>query len=536
MAGFDNEVLFSPGVRLQQSNAQAITLMQDGTATNVSRINYTGDPNGAVAANPSSISHDPVSGKIWRKISGTGTTIWEEIDSAALLALTGNTGIASPDGAGNINVVTANSTVKFIGSGSTLTADFYDAAISNLVLGSALPSLVAGGQALTGLGAHALHSITSGASNIAIGTSTLSSATTASLNTMVGVAAGTALIDGFYNSAYGYAALANGTSAGSNAAFGFQALEDCTNIANTAIGTSSMQNLVGGQYNVALGIQSGANYTGSESSNVVIANAGILGESNALRIGKDGTGLDLQNKCFIAGIQGSTIAASAPVGVASTGQLSSLGFGSTGGIFQSAGAATSPTWTTATYPATTTINQILYSTATNVIGALASTNRAVLTSSSTGVPAWRAVTDGQIIIGSSSSQPAAANISAGAGISIVNGMNTITISATGGGLTWSDNSGSFTATSNTGYFLTAASTPTLPAAPTAGDICEFVVIAAATMTITGNTGQFIRLGNTITASAGTCVSATIGNTIRLVYRATGTTWWADSATGSWTLT
>jgi hypothetical protein len=79
MAGFDNEVLFCPGERLEPSNAQSIALMQDGTATNISRINYVGNPEGNVAANPSSICHDPVSGYFYLKISGTGTTLWERI-------------------------------------------------------------------------------------------------------------------------------------------------------------------------------------------------------------------------------------------------------------------------------------------------------------------------------------------------------------------------------------------------------------------------------------------------------------------------
>lgn len=147
-----------------------------------------------------------------------------------------------------------------------------------------------------------------------------------------------------------------------------------------------------------------------------------------------------------------------------------------------------------------------------------------------------ALTNGQLAIGNTGNDPSAATLSPGTGVTIANAAGSITINSVGGGLTWADQSGTYTATSNSGSFLTAASTPTLPSAPAAGDVCEFVVIAAATMTITGNTGQIIRLGNTASAAAGTCVSAVIGNTIRLVYRSTGTTWWADSAVGSWTLT
>lgn len=78
MAGFDNEVLYCVGERLQASSAQAIFLMQK-LASDVSRINHVGDPEGVVAANPSSISHDPVSGFFYLKVSGTGTTLWKRI-------------------------------------------------------------------------------------------------------------------------------------------------------------------------------------------------------------------------------------------------------------------------------------------------------------------------------------------------------------------------------------------------------------------------------------------------------------------------
>src|SRR5580765_3974014 len=119
MAGFDNEVMFAPGERLETSNAQSIQLMQDGIASNVSRINFVGDPNGLVAANPSSICHDPVSGFFYLKVSGTGNTVWSRI-----LPSTSTTNTLTPDfdfdgtaatpvapQAGNINVLSYNPSV-----------------------------------------------------------------------------------------------------------------------------------------------------------------------------------------------------------------------------------------------------------------------------------------------------------------------------------------------------------------------------------------------------------------------------------------
>lgn len=78
MSGFDNEVVVSLGERLEPSTAQAIMLMQ-GTSNDVSRVNYVGNPNGAVSANPSSLSHDPVSGNVYIKSTGTGNTGWDQI-------------------------------------------------------------------------------------------------------------------------------------------------------------------------------------------------------------------------------------------------------------------------------------------------------------------------------------------------------------------------------------------------------------------------------------------------------------------------
>ena len=50
------------------------------------------------------------------------------------------------------------------------------------------------------------------------------------------------------------------------------------------------------------------------------------------------------------------------------------------------GSSTAPAWSTATYPATTTINQLLYSSAANTIGGLATANNGVLITSAGGIP------------------------------------------------------------------------------------------------------------------------------------------------------
>lgn len=118
------------------------------------------------------------------------------------------------------------------------------------------------------------------------------------------------------------------------------------------------------------------------------------------------------------------------LGTATVGLLAS---GTTGQVLQTnTGAA--PTYSIATYPSSITVSQILYSSSTNVVGGLATANRAVLTTGTTGIPVLTPLaTDGQLIIGSTAASPAAATLTAGTGITITNGSNSITIATTGAG-------------------------------------------------------------------------------------------------------
>ena len=74
-----------------------------------------------------------------------------------------------------------------------------------------------------------------------------------------------------------------------------------------------------------------------------------------------------------------------------TGSLDSLAVGSANQIMQSAGAGSNPAWSSATYPATTTQGDVLYSSAANVITSLAKDATATRYISNTGAsnnPAW----------------------------------------------------------------------------------------------------------------------------------------------------
>ena len=80
MAGFENDVMYAIGDRLEPSTAQAIAIMQNGSS-DVSRINTIGSPEGVVAANPSSLDHDPSTGQVYIKRSGVGNTGWLPIST-----------------------------------------------------------------------------------------------------------------------------------------------------------------------------------------------------------------------------------------------------------------------------------------------------------------------------------------------------------------------------------------------------------------------------------------------------------------------
>ncbi len=154
--------------------------------------------------------------------------------------------------------------------------------------------------------------------NTCVGANSGLSLTTSDGNTLIGSDAGLSLTSGVDNTAVGRSALrsftAGAADAGANTAIGRQSLRFVTTgIQNCGIGDSAGNNgttgVTTGSYNTFMGGTGvGANYTSTESSNILIGNAvsGTLGESNTIRVGTSGAGTSQQNKCFIAGIRGIT--------------------------------------------------------------------------------------------------------------------------------------------------------------------------------------------------------------------------------------
>lgn len=231
---------------------------------------------------------------------------------------------------------------------------------------------------------------------------------------------------------------------------------------------------------------------------------------------------------------------------AGTATVTKVGPTATAGqVLQSAGAAADPAFSTATYPLTTTINQILYSSAANVVSGLATANRAVLTTGATGIPVLTALAvDGQLIIGSTAGAPAAATLTAGTGITITNASNSITITnsaTTGGGLIWTNVTGaSQTIAAGSGYLSNNAGTVafTLPASGTIGDVFRIAGVQGA-WTLAQAAGQQIKFGNTATTvgATGSLASTNAGDCIECVATNTSasTVWRVISSIGNITV-
>lgn len=194
------------------------------------------------------------------------------------------------------------------------------------------------------------------------------------------------------------------------------------------------------------------------------------------------------------------------------------------------GSSAAPSWSTATYPSSTTANQLLYSSAANTIAGLATANSAVLVTTSAGVPGFSGtMTNGQVVIGSTGSTPTAATLTAGTGVSISNGAASITISATGTS-TWVDqNTSSVTMTANTGYLINNGAslvTLTLPTTAAIGDFIEINGFSSGGWIIAQAASQLIHIGNqvTTTGAGGSLASTNQYDCVRLRCLVANTTW------------
>jgi hypothetical protein len=119
-----------------------------------------------------------------------------------------------------------------------------------------------------------------------------------------------------------------------------------------------------------------------------------------------------------------------------TSSIVAVGPTSTAGqILQSTGASSDPSFSTATYPSTTTLNDILYSSSANVVGQITAANNGVLISGTTGIPSWLAAgTTGQVLV-ATTSNPASWGTLSSLVVTSITATSPITASASTGAVT-----------------------------------------------------------------------------------------------------
>lgn len=169
----------------------------------------------------------------------------------------------------------ANTTAQFTGSGATISLSFADANL-NLIIGEdSSASTLTSATSNVGFGYTAFNKLQSGNSNVGVG----------------------------------YAAFHELISGNMNCGFGQQPLYFLTS----------------GSYNTAIGAyQTGINYAGSESSNILLQHPGVVGESHVMRLGETGSGDHQVNTTYIAGIAGVSVSNTQMVTIDSTtGQMGS---------------------------------------------------------------------------------------------------------------------------------------------------------------------------------------------------------------------
>jgi len=257
--------------------------------------------------------------------------------------------------AGNLTNTGQWTTVIGGESGSVLTSGRY-----NTIIGSNSAQALTTGEKNTVVGTYSFLSAVDASNNVVIGLSAGTNSTSASSNVFVGDYAGyydvtggfsvfvgsyagekmlggdnvgignkacrgsnSATSTGGYNVAIGSNSLENVTTGNDDIAIGAtsQRLATTGNF-NCSFGSGTLNKLLTGSYNLACGFLAGQNYTGAESSNLLLQHPGVVGESNTIRIGTQGSWYQQENRCFIAGITGVTVSNTALVTLdTTTGQL-----------------------------------------------------------------------------------------------------------------------------------------------------------------------------------------------------------------------
>jgi hypothetical protein len=135
------------------------------------------------------------------------------------------------------------------------------------------------------------------------------------------------------------------------------------------------------------------------------------------------------------------------------------------------------------------------------------TQNAVLLGGASNAITSQALTNGQLVIGSTGAAPVAATLTAGTGISITNAAGAITVNSVGGGFNWNVVTGTTQAlVAHNGYLEngSALCTFTLPATSAVGDTIQVAGMSATgSWKIAQNAGNQIFFGSAASTSGAT---------------------------------
>jgi hypothetical protein len=176
----------------------------------------------------------------------------------------------------------------------------------------------------TAIGSVALANNTSGSNNAALGVEALHFNDTGSNNVALGRSALRGNFDGQNNIAIGSSALELNGSGANNVGIGTAALNNNSGSNNTALGAQALVSNDSGSNNIAIGFNAGSAVT-TGNNNILLANSGVDGESDTIRIGRIGVPAS-HARTFIGGIRGVTtgVANAVSVMIDSSGQLGTV--------------------------------------------------------------------------------------------------------------------------------------------------------------------------------------------------------------------
>jgi len=148
--------------------------------------------------------------------------------------------------------------------------------------------------------------------------------------------------------------------------------------------------------------------------------------------------------------------------------------------------------------------------------------------------------NGQVLIGSTGASPAASTLTAGAGISITNEANSITIANTSAGFTWNNVTGTSQAMEvENGYLSNNAALVTLTLPTTADQFSRIRVVGlgAGGWLVAQNAGQTIHFDSvsTTVGTGGSLASVNQYDVIELLCVVENTTWSVVSSVGNITI-